>query len=107
LRVEVAVALGEKLTVVHGEVHVVKRVVSRALNELLRDHVAVVNEDGLDMYRDEETQIKVSIHRANAHKSTVHILEGGHRTVLYMELTGMVAIVHNRRVGGKPTRPRA
>jgi hypothetical protein len=72
-----------------------------------RDHVAVVNEDGPDLYRNKETQIKVSIHRANEHKSTVHVLESEHQTVLYMELTGMAAIVHNRQVGGKPARPRA
>jgi hypothetical protein len=99
------------LSVVYGESHVAQRVLSRAVDELLGplpiDHVAVGSEDGPDLYCLEETQMKVSIHRANEHKSTVHILKSGHQAILNMELTGMAAIVHDRRVGGRPARPRA
>jgi hypothetical protein len=61
VRVEVVVAPGEVLAVVDGEVHVVQRVMGRAVDELLGpvpgDHVAVVDEDGPDLHGDKEHHV--------------------------------------------------
>ena len=69
VRIEVVVAPGEVLAVVDGEVHVVQRVVSRAVDKLLspvaRDHVAIVDEDSPDLHSNEENRVKVTVHWAN------------------------------------------
>lgn len=78
VRVEVIVAPGEVLSVVHGEVHVVQRVVSRAVDKFLRpvagDHVTIVNEDGPDLHSDEEHHVKVPVHRAKVDEGAGHVL---------------------------------
>ena len=57
----VAVAPGEVLAVVDGEVDVMQSVVGRAVNVLLEpvaaDHVAVVDQDGPDLNRDEKEDV--------------------------------------------------
>src|SRR5690242_1063257 len=74
VRVEIVVAPGEVLSVVDSKVHMVQRVVSRAIDKFLgpvaRNHVAVMNEDRPDLHCNEKNQVEVSIHRADEHEST-------------------------------------
>lgn len=78
VRVEVVVAPGEVLPVVDSEVHVVQRVVGRAVDELLGpvpgDHVAVVDEDGPDLHSNEENHVEVAVHGAEEDKCAGHVL---------------------------------
>ena len=75
VRVEVAVGPGEVLAVVDVEVHVVQRVVSRAVDVLLEpvagDHVAVMDEDGPDLHEDEQHQVEVLLDGADEDEDTV------------------------------------
>ena len=72
--VEVVIGPGEVLAVVAREVDVVQRVVCRAVNVLLepvaRNHVAVVDEDGPDLHRQEEHHVEVLLDRANEGEDT-------------------------------------
>lgn len=75
MRAKVAVGPSEVLTVVHGEVHVVKSVVRGAVQELLGpvtgNHVAVVNENGPDLNSDEKDKVEVSLHGAEKDESAI------------------------------------
>lgn len=79
VRVKVVVTPGEVLPVIDREVHVVQRVVSRAIDEFLcpmaRDHIAVVDEDRPDLHSDEKNHVQVAIHGANEDKGAGHGLE--------------------------------
>lgn len=75
MRVKIVVGPGEVLAVVDGEVHVVQRVVCRAVDELLspvsRNHVTVMNQDRPDLHEDEHDQVKVPLHRADEDEDVV------------------------------------
>lgn len=81
VRVEVVVTPSEVLSIVDGEVHVMQRVVSRAVDEFLgpvsRDHVAIVDEDGPDLYGDEENHVQVTVHWADEDKGAGHVSTKG------------------------------
>jgi hypothetical protein len=107
VRVEVVVAPREVLAVVDGEVHVVQRVVGRAVDELLgpvaRDHVAIVDEDGPDLHRDEEHHVQVPVHGADEDEGAGHVL--ARLRWLVDQRTGMAATVRSRQEGGKQAQP--
>jgi hypothetical protein len=78
VRIEVVVAPGEVLAVVDSEVHVVQRVVSRAVDKLLGpvagNHVAVVDEDSPDLHSNEEKRVQVAVHWADEDERAGHVL---------------------------------
>lgn len=79
VRAKVVVGPRKVLTVIDGKVHVVQRVVRRAVDELFRpmarNHVAVVDEDGPDLDGDEEDQVQISLHGADEDEDAFRILE--------------------------------
>lgn len=83
VRVEIVVAPGEVLSVVDSKVHMVQRVVSRAVDEFFgpvaRNHIAVMNKDCPYLHRNEKNQVEVSIHRADEHESTDYELDCVHK----------------------------
>jgi hypothetical protein len=85
VRIEVVVAPGEVLAVVDSEVHVVQRVVSRAVDELFSpvagDHVAVVDEDSPDLHSNEEKRVQVAVHWANEDECAGHVLASSNMVV--------------------------
>lgn len=74
VRAEIVVGPGEILSIVDGKVHMVQRVVRRAVDELLRpmasNHVTVVDQDGPDLNSHEEGHVQISLHWANKDKDT-------------------------------------
>lgn len=69
VRAEIGVGPGEVLSIIDGEVHVVQSMMRGAVDEFLRpmtrNHVAVVNQDGPDLNRNEEDQVQISLHGEN------------------------------------------
>lgn len=72
VRVKVVVGPCKVLSVVAGEVHVMQRVVRRAVDKLFRpgagNHVTVVDEDGPKLDHDEENGVEVLLHGADVDK---------------------------------------
>lgn len=110
---EVGVGPGEVLAVVDGEVHVVKGVVGRAVEELFRpvarDHVAVVDQDGPDLDGDEEDHVQVALHWADEDEETVRMLAtgrvAGSGNGETDKLTGMAVTGRIHQAGGRPGQP--
>lgn len=109
VRVEVVVAPGEVLSVVDGEVHVVQGVVSRTIDELLSpmpgDHIAIMNEDGPDLHRDEEYHVEVAVHGAYENECAVHVSTSSDNMKSefksWNSLTGKATTARIRREDGK------
>ena len=91
VRVEVTIGPSEVLTVVHIEVQVVKGVMGRAVDVLLEpvagNHVAIVNEDGPDLDKNEKYDVEVLLYRENkdenANQSVRKIFDGTEATITY------------------------
>jgi len=79
VRVKEVVSPGEILPIVVVEIHVVQRVMGRAVDEFLepvaRDHVAVMDEDGPDLHENEQHHVQVLLHRADEDENTGWALE--------------------------------
>lgn len=76
---EVIVRPCKVLPIVDGEVHVMQRVVGRAVDVLLkpvaRDHVTIVDKNRPNLHQNEKNHVQVLLHRAEEDKHAITVLK--------------------------------